>query len=48
MKNWRWQIQQYLFEKELARVIEHNSKSLPWKETLNQMSISYPSFSIDI
>ncbi len=36
-----------IFEKELARVIEHNSKSLPWKETLNQMSISSPSFGFD-
>lgn len=36
-----------IFEKELARVIEHNSKSLPWKETLNQMSISTPSFGFD-
>lgn len=36
-----------IFEKELARVIEHNSKSLPWKETLNHMSISSPSFGFD-
>jgi cathepsin L len=36
-----------IFEKELARVIEHNSKSLPWKETLNQMSISSPVYGFD-
>ena len=36
-----------VFEKELARVIEHNSKSLPWKETVNQMSISTPVFGFD-
>ena len=42
-----YNVKKLVFEKELARVIEHNLKLLPWKETLNQMSISSPSFGID-